>query len=606
MVMYWSKARTIKRAVAGRREPLFAVICIVTLGAAIVFMQDISPVHVQSNGRLAEDLAELGIAPESPKSLVASRAWEIAKPDDDTHLASVKKQGSIWFIEFDRSYQKSIWVELNADELQLECVLDFSKKVQGLVKWRVTSEQATVIARDYIAKLHESEFVECPNRVLSGVVRDTKSWIVKWNHVVDHRPVKNDFVAVTINPMTGQVISFAKRWGIPDSTQYESITREKAVASLVQIFPAVENYSWSTALGLISPTVQSEVGVFYEAWILSSNTSQVHETEYWICASDGSYLGSTAPLSYGSSCSIGIDCFGEPSPRTYGWAEDIGSRMDSNNYDSQVLYDAGITELRFALRDDDVVFFTGHGDFSMIGWGFGNYLVTGFGLFGAVNIPNEVYSKLFFASGCGTGLGGYGLCLPDSAIAKGCGCYCGWTTGVNALEVDPFVNYFFDKVVNGEDFSDCKIYAELKTGTVDSLLALWGDGSLHIQAYDRGPGYSHADQQNDHDAGRFLWSINDEPLWGGDIDAFKHDVEFDGWTIELTVIPSSDMKVKVVVYYWRSRFHNWEWYVQRISSVPGAGVHHTWTDVSQEYLVVISHVDNHGGYYDFELRITAS
>ncbi len=327
----------------------------------------------------------------------------------------------------------------------------------------------------------------------------------------------------------------------------------------------------------------------------------LHDIEHILC---GSYLGSTAPLSYGSSCSIGINFCGGTPPVAYEAAEDVDTRMDSNKYDSRILYDAGIAGLMFALAADDVVFFAGHGDYSGYYLGVGTYLVTGAGYFGVTSYPPIIASKLFFACACGSGLGGYFLCLPDVAITLGCGCYFGRTTRVTADYVLPFVEYFFDKVVNGVEFDQCAEYAKTKTAISGSLFELWGDENLHIQAYDRGPGFSYADQKYDHEAGSFRWSASAEPLWGGDIDAFRHVVESSGWTVELTVIPSSDMKVKVVVYYWHNFY--WRWYLQGASSVPGEGVYRTWTEASRDYLVVISHNDDHGGYYDYELRVIAS
>lgn len=100
---------------------------------------------------------------------------------------------------------------------------------------------------------------------------------------------------------------------------------------------------------------------------------------------------------------------------------------------------------------------------------------------------------------------------------------------------------------------------------------------------------------------------NNEPLWGTDIDALRHE-EIVGHSIELVVSPNDDMRIHVIVYHWTYIYGTYRWVSWRVdtSQNPGDSVPISWSSRSgREYLIVMSPITDHGGYYDLDLTVTS-
>ncbi|MDF1539292.1 MAG: hypothetical protein P1Q69_10365 [Candidatus Thorarchaeota archaeon] len=431
-------------------------------------------------------------------------------------------------------------------------------------------------------------------------------------HFVSSYRVVGDFIAMTINPRTGEVISFSSELNeisyLPDVVTDAS----EAVAQYNQLSHSEIELECNPELAIVKPSQKYASNVFRMAWVLTEKNTG---NEHWMDAYQNEYIGNDLLLSYGSSHEMGMDFYSvtDPQPHDPQWgymaADAIHDRMSHNNYDSLLEYNTVALGLTAALATRDVVFFVGHGQWYTYLGGIGpNYLCCGDEplyapqWFSWVNLPASVSTDLFFVIACGGGLWGPNT-VAYHAILRGCGCYIGWADDVSTSGAMDAAMYFFDYAVNGKTFTQSIVYARAKTGMLQNFFVLHGDGDLALTAYDTAPSFSYSSQRYTHYVGDTGWgyTVASEPLWGLDVDAFRVTVVGDH-DVDIVAYVSSECKVKMEVYYWKSGSY---WYRIRSgsSSSPGASVTESVSYTStREYLIVFTQTDGHGGWYTFNFN----
>ncbi len=555
------------------------------------------------DSRLIGQARSIGIEVDSEEFRAVHKAWKIVEPGGNTVLVSVGRIDTRWVVEFEKNMKYRIQIELRSGSHEMIFLSDESKRPRGDESWDVTAEQAIMITQRFLEKLALNGYSDVSDRVLGSVRNERNCWRIGFLHRIGEHNVKNDFISVRVNPVTGAICSFAASWGRPDMTHHTILDEREMLAVFDSIFETNHDFEPTLEIGLVSADFGGEGRLLRNAWVVAAIAGGVC-VEYWFDAANGALIGSNQTLggSFGSAY-CGGTAIGYGSP-DISWqiANEVHDRLRTDNYDSELDYYVTPTDLDFAFNYDEVVLFVGHCDHS--GYPLlSQYLVTSYGFYGSEHLPMYINSKLFFACACGSALSEswFGNSLPERALLAGLDCYCGWVIDINVELAKEFVKFFFDKAVLGETFYDCKDYAVAKTSVIPSDFSVLGDGNAHLEVWDITPSFCYDSQKYDHDVGQsgWAWYINDEPLWCGDIDALKHNEDI-SHNIELMVTPSDEMYVNVKVYYWFSDY-KWLLYAERTSTSPRDSISMTWGSGPKEYLIVISSTSSpHGGYYDLD------
>ncbi len=518
-------------------------------------------------------------------------------------VRSTSGSETFWSIEFQNQQQEIVTLELDIDNLNVLFINDETNR-DYYPRWEINSDQAHTIANQYIKYLVDNTWLEYTGILKPNVYQDSIGWRVIFNHFAQDIMVIDDFVAIRINPESGEIYSFCSNMNDIPYLPHFAVDATDAQIQLNQICKRDIALQSTPELAIIETTPGYDNSGFEIVWVLTECETN---TEYWISGYSGNYIGSNAQLDYGVSYTLPVNTWGDTYiPEFYEIAEDIENRL-STSYYSIMDNEGSSWDLQLALYNYEVVSFIGHGNRELYDSNpaeNSNLLKCGpyfpFSYFSSQNfLPDPSPAKLFYACACHSGIEDT-YTIGTFAISSGIGCYVGWTIGVTASTAVPYTQYFFDYVVNGKTFQQCKNYADTKTRTDDSWCKLFGDTSLYLPYYDFATGFVYSAQKYTHGVGRSYWTspVLEEPIWGPDVDAYRKtmtgDHEFD-----LVIFAYPEVKVKVSVYYWRNGYTDyWRHLDTKQCSSPGSILSFTFSySSSREYLIVVSQIDGHGGWY---------
>lgn len=582
----------------------------ISIGICVLLVSTLSMAAYFSNGaievqdpRLVSNLHQLGIALNSPEQDAAVRAWEILDPEVGMVIIDIVRSTSgsetFWSIEFQNQQQEIFTLELDIDNLNVLFINDETNR-DDYPRWEINSDQAHTIANQYIKYLVDNAWLEYTGILKPNVYQDSIGWRVSFNHFAQDILVIDDFVAIRINPESGEIYSFCSNMNDIPYLPHFAVDAIDAQIQLNQIYKRDIALQCIPELAIIETTPGYGNSGFEIVWVLSECESNV---EYWISAYSGNYIGSNAPLLWGTHYVLPTtveSVFVEI-------AEDIDNRLFTSYY-SIIDTDGTCFDLKTALLNHQIVSFIGHGNREFYDSNPGqnsNFLLCGPvwpspfpSLFSCLDFPSDpTPAKLFYACACYSGIDDTNT-IGRNAILSGIGCYVGWTMSVTNVVAVPYTQYFFDYAVNGRTFEDCKEYADSKTNIDDSWCKLFGDTSLYLSYYDLAPGFVYSTQKYIHYVGLTSWTspILHEPIWGSDFDAYRKTLTGDH-EFNLVVFASPEAMVKVTVYDWRYGYY-WIRLSSKECSSPGAYLTFTisWSS-SREYLIVVQQTDGHGGWY---------
>ncbi len=494
-------------------------------------------------------------------SLILEKAMSFVDLPSD---ASLEYLGLI----YDEFWQKELWsvrwmtenhnlVEVQFEKESLELV--FFVNTPEPVMWKLIDKstarkRAWSTIMGFITNLESKELAaQIDNAHISALKRISDGWMLEWGHKVNGVSVMYDFIRVSTNAYGSRVQAYTKCWYPVSIDTKPEIDSGQAVRLFKSLVSKAQLVTLSVELGIVR-----YFGNHYLAWIVDSGSQEI-----WVDAKQGYLISYDVMLSDDYQDCYALDLYWDSGWRqneeTYECVQDIQRRLRSgtsypSGYTPRFFQDKSLSFVLGELEDEKVYLHMGHGHPYEQN---GNYY-TAIQTYTDDLTPSSISSKylygmyLAFLMSCWSAADDWDGHDIDKSIAqkfvdRGAKCAVGWDLPVEKSEAQKFSRYFFNLAVQGYTFSSCFNSAKSKVNSsTQSIARILGTTSYYLND-DDDPGESYPTSQYLGKSSQIVWEVEDEGVWGSDVDYFKF--EADGTcNIEILVDPRWGLDARLRIY----------------------------------------------------------
>ncbi len=280
-----------------KRQKAFWICLIGLLAFSMIFPMENPSTKMTYKGTIHNDIITIissyGIAPDDSIMVLVEKAWEIAQPNSNlilkqVHMQVDEKSGS-QILHFDWSSKENhmILVEIDVETQNLINYVD-TRRHSAYVENQKVGISKSMAVSDALHFVEKYSSIPT-DAVLESVEDNQFGMIVKWNHVVDGILVRDDFIQVQVNSMSGAITGFSFRWNevsenrriCVDALESIRIIRANHFNQSVshEILPSLEWISVNCEKHKLAWHISSDIA---EYWVSTETGEIVHRDPYLI------------------------------------------------------------------------------------------------------------------------------------------------------------------------------------------------------------------------------------------------------------------------------------------------------------------------------------